>query len=109
MKKAIYLLILILAPTLMLGQNVGDSINVGIPTLNRKVSVHPNPAKTNINVGVHIGITYYALYDFKGSEVLNGTTTVGNMFIDVSTLASGAYVLRLFGKDPVLTSKIIIQ
>jgi len=95
MKKLLFILTILLAPILVSAQ---DTINV-----------YPNPAKSNISVGVHSSAVAYSIYDLKGSKVLAGTVSGTDPLIEVGSLAKGIYILRVFGLEPITKTIYIIQ
>lgn len=80
-----------------------------IDKVDKKVSVYPNPTKSNINVSTPASVHSYSILDFKGSEVLSGATTMPNTLIDLSGLAKGAYIVRLLGNPEILTTRVIVR
>jgi len=72
-----------------------------------EIVVHPNPVSDrvfiqNMNQGEAV------FYNTLGEKVLE-TTIEGNNVIDLSTLSSGFYVLRLSQNNAVVTKKIIVK
>ncbi len=61
------------------------------PTL----TVYPNPASDIINIEYQEGNEPFTLYSTTGAEVLSGTLYSGNTVLDVSTLPSNIYILKV--------------
>lgn len=68
------------------------------------VKVYPNPASDNLNVDIYtsgFASTKYAIVDAQGRTVATGNNiTTGINTIDVSSLSSGVYVLKIEGVAP---------
>ncbi|WP_163409303.1 T9SS type A sorting domain-containing protein [Flavobacterium ajazii] len=74
----------------------------------KKAFVFPNPAVSSISIENFSSEKFnYALFDFESNPVLNGSTTNGT--IDVSSLASGFYILKVSTDDISETFKVIKQ
>jgi tetratricopeptide (TPR) repeat protein len=72
----------------------------------KKPFVYPNPATTIISVENFDAVNFdYEFFSFDSISVLKGKSTDGK--IDVSTLSSGFYVLKVLKDDGVQTFKVI--
>ncbi|MFC6245177.1 T9SS type A sorting domain-containing protein [Flavobacterium psychroterrae] len=75
-------------------------------TINKKPFVYPNPAVASISVENFGSVDFdYEFFSFDSVSVLKGKSTDGK--IDVSTLSSGFYVLKVSRGDFVETFKVI--
>lgn len=74
----------------------------------KKAFVFPNPAVSLISLENFSSEKFsFALFDFESNPVLNGNTTNGT--IDVSSLASGFYILKVSNEGVTETFKLIKQ
>lgn len=72
----------------------------------RTISVFPNPAANNINIISSLE-SQIIISDIQGQAVLNKSIKQGKTDIDLSSLAKGVYILRLYNKDKSEVIKII--
>lgn len=71
------------------------------------VSVFPNPASTTIVINTgNAGDKNVTIYSITGQEVMNITTVSS---VDVSTLNSGIYLVKVVEADRTMTTKLIIK
>lgn len=94
--------------------NVEISNMVGVfdHQLNNKDSfiIHPNPATGNINILVKDhGYNQVQLFDTHGSLIIEKEMNQKSIKIDISTLRSGVYFVRLISGESSTTQKLIIQ
>ena len=68
--------------------------------------VYPNPASSVINVFSNIPIEQMELYDILGKKVLS---SINNKKLNVESLKSGIYVLKVFNNNRPSTKKIVIK
>lgn len=74
----------------------------------KKPFVFPNPAVSSVSIEDFSSEKFsYALFDFESNPVLNGNTTNGT--IDISSLASGFYILKVSTEGVSETFKVIKQ
>lgn len=74
----------------------------------KKPFVFPNPALSSISIENFSSEKFsYSLFDFESNPVLNGNTTNGT--IDISSLASGFYILKVSTEGVSETFKVIKQ
>ena len=69
--------------------------------------LHPNPAKKflNINTKYNLENLVYSIFDLSGKRIMNSKFT--SKTIDVSTLSTGAYFLRIMDNNLTQTQKFI--
>ena len=72
------------------------------------VSISPNPATGAVSIRAE-GMQQAALIDLNGRTVLTATLRDGNATIDVSSLARGAYFVRLTGEQYTAVRKLIVK
>ncbi len=94
--------------------NVEISNMVGIfdHQLNSKNSfiIHPNPASGYVNILVKDqGYNQVQLFDTHGSIIIKKDMNQKSIKIDISTLRSGVYFVRLISNESSTTQKLIIQ
>jgi len=75
------------------------------------VNIYPNPATNalNINFASAVNKASVKIYSVIGSEVLSTTASGTNTLIDISNLASGAYMVQITTDNVVETKKIVKQ
>lgn len=73
-------------------------------------SIYPNPAKSTVNVSSNLEqATHLSVYDLTGKQVLSNTISFGNNNINISSLSSGVYVMRVSTPAQTVTKKLIIK
>jgi hypothetical protein len=95
---------------LLVGSNVLDipfNLTTGISqlTANEYVKIFPNPATSQIAIQ-GFDMTKYEVIDVLGRLVLNSVVSEKNS-IDISSINKGAYILKLYNADKVITKKFI--
>ncbi|MBQ2303964.1 MAG: T9SS type A sorting domain-containing protein [Bacteroidales bacterium] len=80
--------------------------NVNIPTLN----VYPNPAKTQVTVTSSSSIDRIEVTNILGQKVYENATVGANQTtINVADLQNGAYFVRVYSENCVITRKLIVK
>lgn len=80
--------------------------DVNIPTLN----VYPNPAKTQVTVTSSSSIDRIEVTNILGQEVYENATVGANQTtINVADLQNGAYFVRVYSENCVITRKLIVK
>jgi hypothetical protein len=80
-----------------------------------KISIYPNPSKDNVYVDMFLDAPEtinYEVISGSGSVIVNKKLSGSlqyNEIIDGLKLAKGVYYIRVYGKDWLITEKIIIQ
>lgn len=83
------------------------SITTGIQDLElQHIALYPNPAQDNINLAwsTEMSGSTYAIVNAMGQEVLQGTIT---QQLDISTLASGYYMMFVHSADAMWTGTFV--
>lgn len=78
----------------------------------KNVLVYPNPASNllNVNLSGIKGKSEVSLFDINGRQVLRREVNAANTQLDISTLPTGVYIIRIKnGTKEVSTTKIIKQ
>ena len=76
--------------------------------LNQALTIYPNPATAQLNIqleGYDLANFDVAIQNVIGQEVLSGTT---RSTLDISSLKTGIYLLRLRGEEMKVTRKISV-
>ena len=77
--------------------------------LDQAISVYPTPATTNVTVNVegNFGTMFAEMYNALGEKVINTSAFTGSVNFDVTTLASGNYIVKVYSQDGAFTSRQI--
>ncbi len=79
---------------------------VNIPTL----SVYPNPANSNVTITSSTSIDRIEISNILGQKVYEDATVGANQTtINVSGLQNGAYFVRVYGENCMMTRKLIVK
>lgn len=74
------------------------------------LAIYPNPASTVVSISVAMdGMVSLSLVDMNGRTVYSHTGSDGLFSIDVSTLAKGAYFVRVVGEQATSVRKLIVR
>jgi hypothetical protein len=79
---------------------------------NNNILVYPNPAKKSLNILSDISINSVDIYDLQGRKVHILTNELNRQFnlkIDIGTLSSATYLVKITTDVGVITKKIIIE
>lgn len=60
-----------------------------------EIKVYPNPVETNLLVQSEVKVTNYTVTNVLGANVLSNAVNSSDFEIDISSLSSGAYLLRI--------------
>ena len=86
-----------------------EEVQLSNPTfnLNNKINIYPNPVKNYLNIIPYINqtISSIKIYDVQGKMVLNENGNVNQL--DVSSLASGLFFVKVKTSKGIFTQKII--
>jgi hypothetical protein len=89
-----------------------DSVYVGInEQQEKKLLLYPNPATDEISVDISEKAygSNLAIINIEGQQLITRQITEPKTQIDISTLPSGVYIVRLTGERTVTVGKIIKQ
>jgi len=90
-----------------LGSVVIGAENVGINELNDvSISLTPNPANDVLTITSDNAIENYEIFNVSGQSVLAGTNGTS---IDISSLESGTYLVRVTSDNGIATKKLMVQ
>jgi hypothetical protein len=74
------------------------------------VELHPNPAKDRLYFSIpEQGLVYYSIYNAKGLKTGEGKLNGGESVIDISSLSTGLYFVKLIMNDKYMIRKVIIE
>ncbi len=95
--------------------HVSLSTSTGINMVNLpndRVTIYPNPAKTEINIRVNedgLLLKSYKLYDLKGMVVGSNTMNASQTKIDTRDLTPGMYIMQVITSEGSVNMRIIKQ
>lgn len=68
--------------------------------------IYPNPATSTVNIASKVAIDKMELYNMLGKKVMESSHPKG---LNVESLNSGIYVLKVFNKEKSVTKKIVVK
>ncbi|OBX23126.1 MULTISPECIES: T9SS type A sorting domain-containing protein [Bizionia] len=73
-------------------------------------SIYPNPAQGSVNVSSNLEqATQLGIYDITGKLVLSNTISFGNNRLNISSLSSGVYLMRVSTSTKTVTKKLVVN
>lgn len=75
--------------------------------ITNQIKTFPNPVNNNLNISSNKEIIKVSIYNILGQEVITKNINANEGIIDVSTLTSGTYFLKVFAGTLLKTLKII--
>ena len=72
-------------------------------------SLYPNPVKDNLNIGYKETVKNVEIYNLLGQMVASKNINANEGNIDLSALASGNYLAKVYFENSVKSIKIIKQ
>jgi len=69
--------------------------------------IYPNPASESLHFKTSLYIEHLELYNTLGHKVMHQKNYAG--FLDISTLKSGLYILKIITRDRELSKRILIN
>lgn len=69
------------------------------PSLSGQLSVYPNPAKTQVNIGLPVTINSVTIMDITGREVMAMEARSNSVTADISSLKQGLYFVNVKTED----------
>ena len=91
---------------------MGATAGVGDQTLEKQLSIYPNPATSEITIALPKSMNAeIRIFDITGKLLLYKANSVidKNHTVDVSTLSSGVYFVRLNTPEGMAAKKLVIQ
>ena len=93
------------------GQALDFSLNIGALSVKtfdaNALSVYPNPVKDLLNITYKSELNQVKIYNLLGQEVYLQNTTTSRLQLDLSSLAAGAYLVKLFTQEGAHNFRII--
>ncbi len=74
---------------------------------NNKFTAYPNPVKNNLNIRYNENISNVTVFNLLGQQVITKNINATEGQVDMSTLASGTYLVKVNSGDKVETIKVI--
>ena len=87
-----------------------DTLGVDDETIGLDLTLSPNPAKDLLNITTKTPLdddAIYTIFDINGRQVIS--TKLETQTINVSSLSSGNYILRIISSENIITQKFIKQ
>lgn len=75
----------------------------------KQLTVYPNPVKDVLNLSYAQNITNVAVYNLLGQKVIEAKQHTNSVQIDMSSLASGSYIVKVASDNQIKSIKIIKQ
>ncbi len=83
-------------------------ITTGISTVESTTLVYPNPAYQSLNIVTTANINHVEIFTMAGQKVAEQRCNGTQAKLNVSTLASGMYLMKIYTEDGISTKKINI-
>ena len=87
-----------------------DTLGVDDEAIGFDLTLSPNPTKDILTISTKTPLnqnTIYSIFDINGRQLIS--TKLKNQTIDVSSLSTGNYILRIISGEDVKTQKFIKQ
>lgn len=93
------------------GSNIYGTCTVGLEEIKHKVDVFPNPASdfASVDLSADMLPSVIKLYSLSGALLQEKNTNEENTLLDVSSLQSGVYLLRITGKGKINNLKLTVR
>ena len=75
-------------------------------------SIYPNPAQEIVNVdlsGYDSGEYIIGIYDMKGKLLKNTVSVATQIFVDISDLSNGQYLVSVLNSGQFIGSKVLVK
>ena len=87
-----------------------DTLGIDGEVIGLDLTLSPNPARDILNISTKTPLdkdTIYTIFDINGKQIIS--TKLKNQTIDVSSLSSGNYILRIISGQDIKVQKFIKQ
>ena len=92
----------------LLALKVTIDVVLGRDTFNKEVfTYYPNPVKDVLNLSYTSDITSISVFNLLGQQVISQQPNAGEVKIDMSSLADGAYIVNVTSGSTIKTIKVI--
>lgn len=71
------------------------------------ISIYHNPSLGSFNIDSNFDMVKYKIYDLSGKIIVNGVFNIGTTQIDLNSVSSGLYIMKLSVNDVQITKKLI--
>ncbi len=88
--------------------NACDTLSITEESIPFKITIFPNPASTQITIETH-DQGQLTILNLQGQELLNQQISEPKTRVDISTLPSGVYLVKLTGEQQVQVGKFVKQ
>ena len=99
----------ILVDNLNIAQTFNETLSTNSMSISTDFSIYPNPSNVGyVNISsTGSGVLQANVYDILGKQVINAAVASGRL--DVSTLNTGVYIVKLTQGSATTTKKLIVQ
>ena len=98
-------------PDLMMDITFNESLGTNSNSLEKAVSIYPNPAKDQFSLQSNVSLEKMTIYDVQGRIVSNVDLTEMSheKTVDISSLASGVYIVRITSDNGSVVKNLVKQ
>lgn len=98
-------------------QEIVSMVDIESPEVNENnIQLLPNPANNMVNINWNFDLSHKAnlkIYDITGKEVISKTLNFNDhqngVFLDISTLKEGMYVVSIVNGSTLISEKLMVQ
>ncbi|MDR6967152.1 hypothetical protein J2X31_001159 [Flavobacterium arsenatis] len=73
----------------------------------KNVKFYPNPVKNTLNVEAESTISLIEIYNSLGQKIITNTNSSNKLFVDLSDVSSGVYLIKIYSEENIQFTKII--
>jgi hypothetical protein len=88
---------------------VSGSVGIKTNSSAEAISIFPNPTSGILNINAIEVTSSVEVYNVIGDKVYSGTLVKGNNSVDLSSLANGAYFVKLNSNNQITSKKVILS
>ena len=98
-------------PDLMMDISFNESLGTNSNSLETAVSIFPNPAKTQFTLQSDVALEKFTIYDVRGRMLsdIDLSEMSHEKTVDISSLASGVYMVRVTGDKGSVVKNLVKQ
>jgi len=88
-----------------------SGVGFGEKPMANSIKLYPNPAQNVLNISNTEAVLQVEIYSISGAKVLSFNTAAGvkEIKLDISNLNTGIYFVKLYAKNKITTSKLVVQ